>query len=184
MTLRKSQFRRRRGGTSSSTGISADPRRAFMASETDEHDFWEMYLVGYESELARLWAGWRDGILDGFVATNPGRRPRGFWQYEVAAEPLRKRVGGSGVAIHMPRRAISGRLPPAVTADWFRFPLGVPSRWDRESLVANDPPIYESQASYLLRLGLLLSGERQRLTERDFEPETLVLDDDGGLVKQ
>jgi hypothetical protein len=34
----------------------------------------------------------------------------------------------------------------------------------------NDPPIFESQASFLKRHGLLLAGEERR---SDFEPETI-----------
>jgi hypothetical protein len=39
-----------------------------------------------------------------------------------------------------------------------------------------NPPLYESQASYLLRHDLLLPGERRRLTEGDLDPEAIVLD--------
>lgn len=41
-----------------------------------------------------------------------------------------------------------------------------------------NPPKFESQATYLDRHGLLLPGERRRLTERDFRPETLAVADD------
>jgi hypothetical protein len=47
-----------------------------------------------------------------------------------------------------------------------------------ESGVAIDPdnpPIYESQASYLERHGLFLPGERRRLKPADFEPERVCL---------
>ena len=37
----------------------------------------------------------------------------------------------------------------------------------------SNPPQYESQASYLKRHGLFLSGEEQRLSKADFEPEVL-----------
>ena len=37
----------------------------------------------------------------------------------------------------------------------------------------DDPPRYESEASYLQRLDLLLPGELERLTEADFEPELI-----------
>jgi hypothetical protein len=36
-----------------------------------------------------------------------------------------------------------------------------------------DPPAFESQAAYLARHGLLLEGERERLSHSDFEPELL-----------
>jgi hypothetical protein len=37
----------------------------------------------------------------------------------------------------------------------------------------DDPPRYESESKYLLRLGLLLPGERERLCPRDFWPERI-----------
>jgi hypothetical protein len=42
-----------------------------------------------------------------------------------------------------------------------------------EPVDPDDPPIFESQAAYLQRNNLLLPGERERLTEADFEPETV-----------
>lgn len=41
-----------------------------------------------------------------------------------------------------------------------------------------DPPRYESQSAYLARHGLFVKGERARLTDSDFEPEVLTIDDD------
>ena len=38
----------------------------------------------------------------------------------------------------------------------------------------NDPPLYESQASYLKRHGLLLKSEEKRLKNKDFEPESCL----------
>jgi hypothetical protein len=45
------------------------------------------------------------------------------------------------------------------------------SRFDRGALLSDlDPPMFESEASYLQRLGLLLPGERKRLRRADFSP--------------
>ncbi len=38
----------------------------------------------------------------------------------------------------------------------------------------NDPPVHESQAAYLKRLGLFMPGERKQLTKEDFEPEAVT----------
>lgn len=38
-----------------------------------------------------------------------------------------------------------------------------------------DPPLFEGQAVYLDRHGLLLPGERERLIEADFEPEAVIM---------
>ena len=37
-------------------------------------------------------------------------------------------------------------------------------------LSESDPPTYESEASYLRRLGLLLPGELRRISRDDFNP--------------
>lgn len=37
-----------------------------------------------------------------------------------------------------------------------------------------DPPLFESEAAYLERHGLLLAGERRRLKPRDFAPESIL----------
>jgi hypothetical protein len=53
------------------------------------------------------------------------------------------------------------------------WPTGVPEEWS-DDFDELDPPIYESQASYLKRHGLLEKGELKRLNPEDFEPETAV----------
>ncbi len=42
----------------------------------------------------------------------------------------------------------------------------------------SDPPTFESEASYLQRLGLLLPGEFERLSEDDFQPEAIEAEAD------
>ena len=37
-----------------------------------------------------------------------------------------------------------------------------------------DPPLFESEASYLDRLGLLTKAERQALTAADFQPVAYI----------
>jgi hypothetical protein len=38
----------------------------------------------------------------------------------------------------------------------------------------DDPPTFESQATYLSRLGLFLAGEARRLKKADWEPEACL----------
>jgi hypothetical protein len=42
-----------------------------------------------------------------------------------------------------------------------------------DSIDPDDPPVFESQASYLKRHGLLLPGEEERLTDADYELESV-----------
>ena len=79
-----------------------------------------------------------------------------WWKEAYAAmwpEP-RERLGGAG--------EVSANVP--------HWTSGVPVKWNRETLDPKDPPMYESQAAYLKRLGLLVEGEEGGLGPKDFEP--------------
>jgi hypothetical protein len=134
-----------------------------------------------KEELAALWAEHGHRIVAEHIAMYPGQRPRLWWQYD-APEP-RKRLGGIGTPCH----ECLGYAPNFI----FGIPAAWISQWDVEyytgtgtardlgtfngvAIDPNDPPVYESQTGYLERHGLLLSGERKRLTKEDFEPEALA----------
>jgi hypothetical protein len=130
----------------------------------------------YFMSLAALPAFWREhseAIVAEHVAKHPGTRPLRWWEY--SAPGPRQRLGGIGT----PCSEVLAHAP--------RFALGVPVDWVSESDIEtwphlrtkakpidpNDPPTFESQASYLKRLGLLLPGEARRLRPRDFEPDAV-----------
>lgn len=107
------------------------------------------------------------------------------------AEP-RRRLGGKGTPLH------------EVLAYSPSFDFGLPTMWPEPEhsdgtvasgscvngvpvgrdyiglgpkvvlLDPNDPPLFEAQAAYLDRHGLLLPGERERLTDEDFKPEAVI----------
>ena len=137
--------------------------------------------------VAELWAAYRSAVIERWVAEMPGTRPSLWWRYDAPRAPAgmfdawgadklpepRRRLGGRGVASH------DG------LAYYPSFRCGIPDSWITPSLASyyglkgaavdpNDPPRYEAQAAYLERHGLLLPGERERLTMEDFEPEIVV----------
>ena len=71
-------------------------------------------------------------------------------------------------------RLLMGVPDEWIDADWLRVyrklgtPLGVPA------VDPDDPPLFESEPTYLRRLGLLLAGELRRLGDDDFEPVPLT----------
>lgn len=116
-----------------------------------------------------LWNANRAELLAEWITDRPGSRPWAWWKWD-APEPRRRRLGGTG-------RPWASSLS-----------FGLPTYWRRagemETLLAAfepidpaDPPTFESQAAYLDRLGLLVEGERERLTKRDFSPEIITLED-------
>lgn len=115
---------------------------------------WEVF-----SGVAVLWPQFRDDILTNWISTKPGTRPSCWWRHD-APEP-RQRIAGVGT----PDFEMSAYQPS--------YKLGVPDGWS-DDVDPNDPPRYESQASYLARHKLLAPGEAKRLKKADFLPEAVA----------
>lgn len=141
---------------------------------------WELFER--EETLAELWHENSEWVVAEHVAEKPGTRPKRWWAYDSprapcgAAEP-RQRHGGTGAALY--------EALPVFVPQW---EFGVPREWltarnihfyptDAAPIDPNDPPLFESEAAYLERHGLLLPGEKQRLKAADFEPEAVMLDE-------
>ena len=115
-----------------------------------------------------IWAEHADIVLAHYVKRHPGTRPWLWWKI-VAREP-RRRLGGTGD----PLDAITNLRETPYT-------YGIPWSWRQEGqpytrgvpISDTDPPMFESEATYLARLGLLEPGERERIPRIDFEPEVI-----------
>lgn len=104
--------------------------------------------------LRELWDRARGEVLAGWVKDHPGTRPGAWWKCEVPSEP-RKQLSGAGC----PAWLVLAYAP------WHRF--GLPMVWAGGE--EGDPPIFESQASYLRRHNLLTPHELRVLTAADYE---------------
>lgn len=112
---------------------------------------------------------WREHgarLLSRFVKDHPGTRPWAWWLAD-APEP-RRRLGGTGDPLRFARLA-----------------FGVPDSWQTAAHAGScmatgtpvdprDPPRFESEATFLKRLGLLLKNESRYLGKADFAPETIT----------
>jgi hypothetical protein len=120
---------------------------------------------------SELWAEYRESILAWWVKTNPGSRPRCWWRFE-APEP-RKRVGGRG-ALWSERWGREPYLPEFGLPSADGFVTDDDRAATAEGYEAADPanpPLFESQAAYLKRLGLFAPGEERRVPCGAFAPE-------------
>ena len=114
---------------------------------------------------------WVADVMDIWAVAHPGRRPPLFWS-QTSPRPFRERLGGTGA----PAAAWTAYVP--------RWHLGVPCDWlwagrdlppDTENHARpDDPPVYESQAAALKRMGMLLPGECRRLTKAAYAPVRLA----------
>jgi hypothetical protein len=139
---------------------------------------------GQKPTARQLWTEHGAVVLAEWVVEHPGTRPSTWWR--VAAPGPRVRIGGIGTAAHE-RLANVLRLHCGIPLDWIVAgdmatyealgrPLEVPA------VDPKNPPMFESQATYLDRHNLLLPGERRRLVDADFRSESIFyivnLDDD------
>lgn len=148
-------------------------------------DYVDVRFFTFPERLREVWNELRDELVAAHIEQHPGTRPRRWWEFD-AREP-RQRVGGTG-------DPISEVLAYATSWDG----SGIPARWFTEeyaecydhplenhehdrpaiTLDPNDPPVFESQAAYLDRLGLLSNAERSQLNKRGWpKPEAVKYDD-------
>ena len=145
------------------------------AELTSDHS--DAVEVGFFTSNERLLEVWQElgrEVVEAWIKDNPGTRPDQWWASDSPSAP-RRRLGGTGT----PR--------PEEPADDPDLDFGIPGvdAWvsDEEAEIYNrpssgidpeDPPTYESQASYLDRHGLLTDAERAVLDAQGWpEPETV-----------
>jgi len=164
------------------------PEELAYLTDSDEHlDGWPGYVLGcyrrsgvagiaWAMDPRELWDLHRDEFLPEYIKKNPGKRPTPWWQWDAPrwADPHddyyfhgklpepRRRIGGSGTPWHDDLS-----IHPT-------FRKGIPSYF-RPDIDPDDPPVYESQAVYLDRHGLLTSAEKAYLKAHPalLQPETI-----------
>jgi hypothetical protein len=126
-----------------------------------------------------FWEQHCDAIVLHHIKRHPGTRPLLWWRFS-APEP-RRRVGGEGSPLH------------ECSAGAANLIFGVPMSWRRPRdfltvgtpISDTNPPMYESEATYLARHKLFLPHERKRLTRSSYTPQ-VIINRDGklGLMRQ
>jgi len=121
---------------------------------------------GGPDALRDLWQVVENDVLVWYIAEHPGQRPKRWGWYSAP------RVTVNRTEISEPRRQVDGAGQPP----WERLPglspsieYGIPTMW--WGYEEDDPPCFESTASYLKRHGLFLPDEERELSDEDFEPE-------------
>jgi len=135
----------------------------WLAGDMGQVGDFDVYLMSNRPEATRrLWMQHRQEILDQWQDTQPCRRPWAWWLFESPGR--RQRLGGvgelrGGYRIHIHE--------------------GVPVTWDPTSLDADDLPLYESQAAFLERHGLLSAREIEILRKNPalLDPERMSVDE-------
>jgi hypothetical protein len=136
--------------------------------------FNQWYYLAGPNGPEQFWRQNERAVIEHFAVRSPGRRPWAWWKFS-APEP-RRRLGGRGT----PLCEFTAYAP--------ELHFGIPAFWRRANdfcdllklderrwpaIDPDDPPIYESEATYLKRLRLLLPGEARRLRRADYAPEAV-----------
>jgi hypothetical protein len=119
------------------SGLDPETRAAILNGDPVQHP----------ARWLALWREHRDELLADWIAERPGSRPPVWWQVE-APEP-RRQLSGRGVVVSERYRNLDAPLAHGVPL-FFEIDL-------------DDPPSFESEASYLGRLNLLVTGESRWL---------------------
>jgi hypothetical protein len=160
-----------------------------LDTESAEWDWiecaWPMRSDPPAEPLLKAWDAARDEVIAWAAEHTPGRRPSIWWLLDAPGP--RHRIGGRGTAY-----ADAFQVEPQSL-------FGIPTAWCStvdvachaageggihaprlgvtvEAVDPADPPVFEAQAAFLERHGLLQPGERERLEPADFEPEHVELD--------
>jgi hypothetical protein len=176
--------------------LTGDYRRQGKA---DDHGFVEaIALAAHYDRLAAVWREVSEALLPEYVDRCPGKRPFAWWCCDspraVSLPGRAKDLGYLRGQLPEPRQRLGGIGTPAyeVLNIAPSLPFGLPSAfittWQvhyyggaavGDAIDPNDPPRYESQASYLRRHRLFQDGEADKLTDADYLPETVLPEDDG-----
>jgi hypothetical protein len=141
---------------------------------------WDYYMLDFPtcSPAARqIWAAAKELVIPEWIKRHPGTRPPYWWHFDAPRVPkgrwpgwffdgtfaMRERVGGTGLTKWEQQNIVP------------HFEGGLPSYWIEETIDPDDPPTFESEASYLKRHGLMSAAEMRRLKAKDFKPEALDL---------
>jgi hypothetical protein len=115
------------------------------------------------ADRAKCWEQHGEEVTAAWIAAHPGTRPWGWWQF-VAQGPRACLEGAEFV------------WKPGL-GDWvWKQELGLPGRPQARRPGASPARLlFESQATYLRRLSLLVSGEAELISPADFEPEIVAI---------
>lgn len=146
-----------------------------------EHLKWDLFMRGTRGERWKpIWEEVREEVMATWIKKHPGTRPWAWWEIDAffdgkLLEP-RKRLGGIGT----PDFETLNIVPT--------FDKGIPDGWvskfdveyygpdfKGKAIDPEDPPVYESEAAYLERHGLLTASEKKWLAghPKAMEPERI-----------
>lgn len=134
-----------------------------------------LYHAAQDPDPVQLeWSRVRNSVLKSWIAEHPGTRPYAWWCFDTPG--VRDRIGGTGT----PKHEVLKYAPV--------YDFGVPRYWitkrditllrkagfKGKPLDSSNPPLFESQAAFLERHGLLTDEEMETLPADAYDLEVIV----------
>jgi hypothetical protein len=165
---------RRKRTQRAKTAISDDALMAYFLDLDTREARIESYFLEDE-EL--LWKKVREAVLRRWIRRKPGTRPSAWWRFDSP----RARLGSWPHESPAMRELLRGAGCPSWqsvrgSSDIPSLRCGMPQSW--EGYDRSQPPIFESEATFLRRHGLLRAGEVAKLTAADFDALEVLEDPD------
>jgi hypothetical protein len=141
----------------------------------DESDYPKMEILLDDYKKERIWQTWGPAVLARWIQERPGTRPSLWWKYQAP------RLSAKGIKAYYDGKLLDARQRVGgvgkTKENWLPFyRCGLPaSRECWKFFDLNEPPVFEAQATYLRRHGLLTIEGEEALKDRPaaFEPEII-----------
>jgi hypothetical protein len=169
--------------------------RYLESGESEPGDVEVFMLQASEDRVREAWGKVRGAIMKSWIAAHPCSRPWPWWVYN-APEP-RRRLGGTGDTFDddyemsdctegIPDNWVTPHDIEVYNGTWRDvrgnlIDIGFkPGDFTKVTIDEKDPPRFESEASYLQRLGLLTPAETKYLAIHPelLAPELVTFDED------
>lgn len=144
----------------------------YFESGNTEGETLDLFVIRTDrNKLQSVWNEHKGEILEKWIKEYPGFRPFAWWKFE--SPEIRKRIGGTGLPSWEAGNSVKSIFYKGIPSDWSCVISGkiILRNFDIE-----DPPCYESEASYLQRHKFLTSAEEKYLIDfpEAFEPEAIT----------
>ena len=144
----------------------------------DEPDYNAMEILIDDDQEEPIWRTWGPAVLARWIQERPGTRPSLWWKYQAPRLPAKGIKTFYDGKLLDPRQRVGGvgRTRWEDGENWLPYYRhGLPATRGCWGFIdPNEPPVFEAQATYLKRHGLLTIEEEEALKNRPeaWEPET------------
>ena len=175
----------------SKSTISENVRNFLLSGKSSPNDGEVFAITGSEKRLGAAWESVKTELIRDWISEKPCSRPWLWWDFDAPRETLKCYISRNVKEAQRRRLGGTGTADFEILAYEPQFSFGIPASWisKREEDIYNlrgvaidpeNPPCYESEATFLDRHGLLTESEKRYLAKHPevLEPEKVEHEND------